>query len=137
MKNDRTMVRVNNKGEVVCRLELLKQWAAKRAIIDTPPLVVFSCIHSETPPTIGHRFWVQYSVTIFHSTVKPLGHPGSFFGQKTGALFIGNRIVNINLPVGNIVIAANNQLRVFSFKRVYKLLKFIQKGVFNFLPHIP
>src|SRR5213083_1272959 len=65
--------------------------------------------------------------------VEEFIHPCSFFRSETGSFLIAFWIVNINFLMSNIIITAQNHLRIFFLYLIEIRKKFIQPGVLKCL----
>ena len=91
----------------------IKDILADIEVVDAPACVVLSGIEPIRPPRIFLFFWVQVAKGVHIAHGEDLIEPLSLHGKKPGALLIGFGVFQINLVVGGVDVAADDDRATF------------------------
>ena len=105
-------------------------------IINSPSQVLGTRPRPITPPSVMMWIRVEIPEAVYKPRFRKLIHSISFFGQKPRALFIRDRIMNINRFVANVIITTQDQFGMFLSPILDIPRNIIKKFVFEVLTNI-
>ena len=113
------------------------QLRRSQVVIQPPPDVINVGLPSVAPPGVGGvgGVGVQVAVDIDQATavfrgVQQLGHPGALFGQKAAVLLVAAPVLQIDLLVRDIEVAAQNEFAL-AFCTHQVRMEVLQKAEFG------
>ena len=99
-----------------------------RMVVDAPAFVVGPRPGAVTPPTVFGQFGIEVAEGIGEAVVEPVRQPGAFLGQETRSVFVAHGVLDVVFGVGNVVVAADDEVRALFSQLVHVFLKILQKS---------
>lgn len=118
--------------------QLCFQFFAHGYVIYPPAFVLCPTVGTGAPPTIvASGFGVQVPEGIGEAQLQEFIHPGTLFRQETTALFVADRIMDIDGLMANVIIAADDKFGSLFLQFGKVIVKFIQPLELVTLPLLP
>ena len=124
-------------GEDLCIFQPAPHVYCGCNIINSPAFVVQSyCRESLAPPAVTVRFGVKVPENIYPAACQELIHPCSFLGQEASGILVAFGIMDIYFLMRDIVVAAEDDLRIRFTECVEIGIQFIEPHIFERLPDV-
>ena len=104
-------------------------------VVNTPALVIVPGTCPVAPPGILVAFGIEMAEGINKAVVDKVVYPFSLHRKEARGVFQPYRIVDIDLPVTDVVIAPNDDVGDLFLQLIYVHLK-MSKSALRFLPSI-
>ena len=122
----RAVVRMAHVGQQPGVFQQRARRFGRHRVVDPPAFVVRPRVGAETPTGLLIRFVVEQPERVDEAAVQEAAHPFAFFGQETAARGIAHRVVDVDRPVADVVVAAQDQLRPLFYEFRYVSLKIFE-----------
>ena len=87
-------------------------------VVQTPTYILGPGLAAVRPPGVGFQFRMQFAEDIDEANfVEQLGNPCAFFRQEAGILFVATPVPQIFFRMGDVPVAANNDVAPALFER--------------------
>jgi hypothetical protein len=112
-KFNRTMIRAHDLVKDIGTLQMRFKPGVHAEIVDAPAYVLLPGLETVGPPAVSIGILAEFPERVYVSCISEPVHPRTFFGQVSGILLVPLGIREINRLVGNIVIAAEDDVLSF------------------------
>ena len=120
VQGDGTVVGAEDVVEDVGALDFVPEVFGDQEVVDAPAYVPFAGVHTVGPPGIFGFAGVEGAPGVYEACVKQLSHLGAFLVGETGVEVVCGGVLEVDLLVGHVHIAADND--AFAGREAAKVL---------------